>query len=204
MGSLQMGAPASVWRDIAAASSFFSFLERRYEAIHNPFRGTKAWPAGRARKDAAYPSQEEATIILYVLPPEARAAAAVMLFRGLHVGALPSLTIWDGQFKARSKGKDIAGRLPAEALAAIRDAGLDNHHPFEETTETKLADAIRKRTAKLAREGDIAAAYSAQYFWALVRCHRVPERPGYIPGIEAPGACKHSGDRSLPPGPWGG
>jgi site-specific recombinase XerD len=157
-------APASVRRDIAAASSFFAFIERRYEAIRNPFRGTKARPEGRAKKEAVYPSQEEAAVILEALPPEAQAAASVMLSRGLRVGALPSLTIWDGQFKARSKGKDIAGKLPAEALAAIRTAGLDNRRPFAKTSETKLADAIRKRTARLAEFGTIKSAYSAHDF----------------------------------------
>ena len=35
-------AVASMNRDVAAASSFFGFIERRYEAIRNPFRGTRA------------------------------------------------------------------------------------------------------------------------------------------------------------------
>ena len=155
-------APASVRRDIAAASSFFAFIERRYEAIRNPFRGTKARPEGRAKKEAAYPSFEEAALILEDLPSEAQAAVLAMLFRGLRVGALPSLTIWNGRFTARSKGKDISGAFPAEALSAIRAAGLDPRRPFAETSETKLADAIRKRTAKLAATGAIKAAYSAQ------------------------------------------
>jgi site-specific recombinase XerD len=157
-------APASVRRDIAAASSFFAFIERRYEAIRNPFRGTKARPEGRAKKEATYPSTAEVEAILEVLPSEVRAAAAVMLFRGLRVGALPSLTIWNGRFMARSKGKDISGAFPAEALAAIRAAGLDNRRPFTETSETKLADAIRKRTARLAEFGTIKTAYSAHDF----------------------------------------
>jgi integrase len=157
-------APASVRRDIAAASSLFAFIERRYEAIRNPFRGTKARPAKRAKRRAAYPSKEEASIILYSLDPEARAAASVMLFRGLRVGALPGLTIRDGRFTARSKGKDIVGEFSPEALEAIKAAGLDSRRPFEETSETKLADAIRKHTAKLSKNGDIAAAYSAHDF----------------------------------------
>jgi integrase len=43
----------------------------------------------------------------------------------------------------------------------IQAIDLDRRRPIEETTETKLADAIRKRTAKLAKEGYIAAAFSA-------------------------------------------
>ena len=88
----------------------------------------------------------------------------MILFRGLRIGALPTLSIRGGRFTARSKGKDISGELPAEALAAIRVAGLDGRRPFAETTETKLADAIRKRTAKLTTTGAITASYSAHDF----------------------------------------
>jgi integrase len=56
--------------------------------------------------------------------------------------------------------EDISGTLPAEALAAIHSAMLDSRH-FGGTTETKIADAIRKPTAKLAEAGAISAAYSA-------------------------------------------
>jgi hypothetical protein len=73
------------------------------------------------------------------------------------------MTIHRG-FKARSKGKDIAEKTPAKALAAIRTAGLDNRRSFVGTTETKLANAIRKRTAKLGDLGTIKAAYSARDF----------------------------------------
>jgi hypothetical protein len=152
-------ASASIRRDLAASSLFFAFLERCAESVHNPFRGTKTRPEKRARKTAAYPSKEEAALILNALAPEARAAASVMLFRGLQVGALPSLMIRGERFTARSKGKDIAGALPAEALAAVRASELDPRRPFAETSETKLADAIRKRTAKLAKNGSIAAVY---------------------------------------------
>lgn len=157
-------APASVNRDIAAASSFFSFIERRFEAIRNPFRGTKARPQKKAMKAAAYPTEKEAMTILAALPPLERAAAGVLLFRGLRVGALPSLTIRGDRFTAWSKGKDLAGKLPSEAFILLRAGSLDARRPFAETSETKLADAIRKRTAKLAATGAIGAAYSAHDF----------------------------------------
>ncbi|HUW39419.1 MAG TPA: site-specific integrase [Rectinemataceae bacterium] len=157
-------APASVNRDIAAGSSFFSFIERRFEVIRNPFRGTKARLEKKAKKGAAYPSEKEAMAILATLPPLVRAAATVMLFRGLRVGALPSLTIRGERFTARSKGKDISGDLPAEVFIVLRAGTIDARRPFAETTETKLADAIRKRTARLAEFGTIKAAYSAHDF----------------------------------------
>jgi site-specific recombinase XerD len=153
-------APASVRRDIAAASAFLAFLARRHDRISNPFRGSKARPKKQASRVFAYPSETEIQTILEALPPETRAAAAVMAYRGLRVGALPSLTIRAGRFAARSKGKDIAGAMPAEVLEEIKRAGLDSRQPFASTSETKLADAIRKRTAILAEDGKLAAAYS--------------------------------------------
>jgi hypothetical protein len=47
-------ATASVRRDVAACSSFFTWLERRHEGIKNPFRGTKARPALKAKKSLQY------------------------------------------------------------------------------------------------------------------------------------------------------
>jgi integrase len=46
----------------------------------------------------------------------------------------------------------------------IRAAGLDRRRPFAESSKTRLADAIRKRTARLAEFGTIKAAYSAHDF----------------------------------------
>jgi site-specific recombinase XerD len=158
-------ASASVRRDLAAASSFFTFLERRSEnRINNPFRGTKARPEKKATKEAAYPSMNEATAILGALEGETRAAAAVMLYRGLRVGALPSLAIRAGRFTARSKGKDISGELPAEALAAIRGAGLEARKPFADLSAPVLTTRIIRATTKLAETGTIATAYSAHDF----------------------------------------
>ena len=156
--------PASVRRDIAGASSFFTFLERRFDAIRNPFRGTKARPAQQTTRKAIYPSMKEATMILEGLEPRLRAAAAVMVYRGLRVGALPCLAIRADRFTARSKGKDLSGELPDEVLRAIKAAGLPLPRPFAEMTETRIADAIRKLTGRLAEDGSIGAAYSAHDF----------------------------------------
>jgi site-specific recombinase XerC len=86
--------------------------------------------------------------------------------RGLRVGALPSLTITGKKFKARSKGKDISGEiLDPELIAKIRTSGLqDLKEPFRNTTETQLADRIRKVTKKMHKAGEIAAAYSIHDF----------------------------------------
>lgn len=141
-------AAASIRRDLAAASSFFTFLERRYDEIRNPFRGSKARPEKRAKKETEVPTAGELKKILGTLDPALKAAALCMAARGLRVGALPSLTIREGRFTARSKGKDISGELPREVLEALEAAGLDSRRPFACYSETKIADRFRYYAGK--------------------------------------------------------
>jgi site-specific recombinase XerD len=157
--SLRVGdrASASVRRDLAAASSFFTWLERRHESIRNPFRGSKARPEQKAKKEIALPSEAELKIILESLPPIVRAAAVVMASRGLRVGALPGLKLRAGRFTTISKGKRLSGELPVEALVAIKKTGL-GAQPFANTSAAKLADSFRYTVEKLA--GKLAARYS--------------------------------------------
>jgi integrase len=157
-------ASASIRRDLAAASSFLTWMERRHASLRNPFRGTKARPVKATRRAAAYPTETELATILDSLAPEARAAAVVMATRGLRVGALPALDVWGNRFKTWSKGKNISGTLPEEALAAIRAACPSLKHPFDAWTDTKLQDAIRKTCIRLADAGKIDARYSAHDF----------------------------------------
>jgi len=110
-------AAASVRRDLAAASSFFTWLERRHDSIRNPFRGTKARPQARPRKAVTVPNASELAAILAELLERPRAAAAVLAARGLRVGALPGLSIQGGRFTTRCKGKDLSGELPPEGFS---------------------------------------------------------------------------------------
>ena len=84
-----------------------------------------------------------------------------MLYRGLRVGALPSLAIRAGRFTARSKGKDISGELPAVALTAIQAAGLEARKPFAALSAPVLTTRIIRATTKLAEAGTIDSAYSS-------------------------------------------
>lgn len=168
-------APASVRRDIAAASSFFSWLERRYESIRNHFRGTKARPQPRPRKPIDVLKAEDLAPTLAELPPRMRAAVVVMASRGLRVGALPGLSIRAGRFMTRSKGKDLSGELPSEALAALKGLGAK---PFADLTAAKLADAFRYATGKLFKSGKLKACYSVhdlRHFYALQEYRARPD-----------------------------
>jgi len=164
-------AAGSVRLDISGASSFFTFLSRRFDQVQNPFRGTKARPECRAAREVAFPTAREVKAILAATTaPADKAAVSIMAFRGLRVGALPSLTIKAERFAARSKGKSISGELPKEALAALDAAGVDTKKPFAADNARALAARFAYTTKKLAAAGKIEAAFSVhdlRHFFAV-------------------------------------
>jgi site-specific recombinase XerD len=158
-------AASTVRRDVAACSSFFTWLERRHEGIKNPFRGTKARPAMKTKKPLAIPNAAEVKKIIAGLPAYEAAAVTVMAFRGLRIGGLPEMEINGGRFKTRSKGKDISGELPGNALAALKAHNApDKRRPFSGITEDALARRVEYRIGKLYKAGKIKAAYSCHDF----------------------------------------
>jgi site-specific recombinase XerC len=173
--------PASIRLDTAAASSFFTFLHCRHTAIDNPFRGTKARPARKAveRRQSRTQGSESSHCRLAA---EEAAAAAVMAYRGLRAGALPTLSIAGGRFTGHSKGKDIAGELPAAAMKAIEAAGLPRRSPFAAPEGYKAANwtntlekRIAAKTRELHRAGKMKAAYSChdlRHFYAVTEYRR--------------------------------
>jgi site-specific recombinase XerD len=158
-------AAASVRRDIAACSSFFTWLERRHEGIKNPFRGTKARPAKKTEKTLAIPNAPEVKKIIAALPAFEAAAVSVMAFRGLRIGGLPGMEITGERFKTHSKGKDISGELPGNVLTAIKAANApDKRRPFSGITQEALARRIEYHIGKLHNAGKIKAVYSCHDF----------------------------------------
>jgi integrase len=156
--------------DVSAASSFFTWLERRHAGIKNPFRGTKARPAKKAVKKIAIPSAEESEAIIRELPPDLAAAAAIMAYRGLRAGMLPTLSIAGDRFFGHSKGKDIAGELPALALGAVKAAALPLRGPFAGVKANTLEKRIARAIKKLHEAGKVQAPYSChdlRHFYAI-------------------------------------
>jgi len=154
-------AGGSVRVDVAGASSFFTYLERRFEQIRNPFRGTKARPENLPVRKLAYPTGKEVETVLAAVSDRADFAAfSILAHRGLRVGILASLSIKGTRFIGRSKGKSISGELPQEALAAIAAAGLDLKAPFKDDNARALAARFRYITERLAVAGRISAVFS--------------------------------------------
>jgi integrase len=162
--------PATVRLTTAAASSFFTWIHRRHNAIDNPFRGSNARPGRKPVKRIEIPSAAEIETIIRKLPADLAAAVSVMAYRGLRAGALPSLSITGGRFTGHSKGKSITGELPAAALDIIKAAALPLRGPFAGILPNTLEKRIARAIEKLCKIGEVKAPYSAhdlRHFYAV-------------------------------------
>jgi site-specific recombinase XerD len=162
--SLRGRAPASIRRDAASCSSFFTFIERRHSSIHNPFRGTRARPKRSAKKELQVPDSAEVKTIIDAIKQPLSAAVSVMAYRGLRVGTLENLSIRGNSFFSRSKGKDISGAVPEAVLTAIKDANLPLYKPFEKVKTTVIENEVIRKTKKLTAAGEIRHPYSCHDF----------------------------------------
>jgi len=70
---------------VSAFSSFFSFLERRFDEIRNPFRGSRARPAA-TWTEAVIPNAAEIQTLQAAAEPALAAELAVAIETGLRVG----------------------------------------------------------------------------------------------------------------------
>jgi site-specific recombinase XerC len=159
-------AAASVRRDIAAVSAFYTWLERYHASVKNPVRGTRIRPPNENKKKTVIPTAKEYKAIMSGVPPVERAILAALALRGLRAGALPTLEKKGEKYHGKSKGKILtegqaAGiTLPAAVLDAIQAAGLDIKKPFSWITANAIERRINYRIGKLFKAGAIAAPYS--------------------------------------------
>jgi integrase len=158
------GSPKAVRLTIAAISSFYSFLERRYTAVKNPIRGTKARPQDKTIKPTEIPTDEEMQIIIDSLPENEKLAVYIMAYRGLRVGALNRLKVWGNSFSSVSKGKEIFGEFSDDIMAMLKKSPLNNKSPFGDYSTGALKVRIIRATQKLHKQGIINAPYSAHDF----------------------------------------
>jgi integrase len=163
-------AAASVRRDVAAVSAFYTWLERYHAAVKNPVRGTRIRPPNENKKETVIPTPAEYRIIIDALPPLEKAIVVTLAVRGLRAGALPTLELKAGKYHGKSKGKPLkenntAGiTLPREALSIIRATALDIKKPFAWITANAIERRINYHIGKLYQAGKIKAAYSCHDF----------------------------------------
>jgi site-specific recombinase XerD len=151
----------SIRRDIAAVSGFYTYLERRFPTVKNPFKGSRAVPPEQAKKIPEIPTPEEVDLLILSVPPKDKALFSVMAMRGLRAGALPGLQLIGNRFITTSKGKQIQGLMPRDALDNIELAGLDMSRPFKDLTANAIEKRVRYFTGKLYKKGALNHQYSA-------------------------------------------
>lgn len=179
MRAEQMAA-ATIRRNAAAMSSFFTFIDRRTNgAIRNPFAGTKALPQKEPTKqieteilttNLALFAKDINTIIDNETDIVLKAIIVCMARRGLRAGAFEHLSIHGGRFFTLSKGKRIDGVMPSECIDAIKAARLKLHEPFTQWASAKISAAFEYHIAKLYKAGKISYKYSChdlRHFYAL-------------------------------------
>lgn len=171
---------ATIRRNAAAMSSFFTFVDRRTGGtVRNPFAGTRALPKLSSVKrieneipveNLALFARDIQTIIDNEQDATLKAIIVCMARRGLRAGAFEKMSIHGGKFFTVSKGKRIDGKLPDECLDAIKDAGLKFNEPFKSYTSAKVSSSFEYHISKLYKAGKISYRYSChdlRHFYAL-------------------------------------
>ena len=154
------GSPSSIRLWIAAASSFFTFLDRETEGrIRNPFLGTKIRPI-RASAIPQIPTASEAETIISAAERDLKAACIAVIEHGFRVGALPTIQIWGIRYQGISKGKQVSGTLTERTRNAITEAGLDPRAPWLGTKEDSLRNRFQYLCKKLHVQGRLHTSYS--------------------------------------------
>jgi integrase len=147
-----------IWKNF---TGYDTWLERRHDELHNPFRSTRARPMSKASRRLAVSSNAEIRLPEQGAKPELRAVIVVMSQAGLRVGGLPGLSITGERWRTTSKGKDQGGKIPDEVRKAITKAGLPLRSPFKAFTADSIAKSYEYLAKKLHAAGKLHACYSA-------------------------------------------
>ena len=152
---------ATIRATISSCSTFFSFLERRYMVIKNPFRGTRTRPPIRAKKQVLIPTEKELKIIIDNISNSIiRMAIVFIRDTGIRVGALDTLRIKNNKYYAYSKGKDISGSVSKSLITKIKNAGLDSSEPFKNKNSEVVRVTFATTCKRMHERGLIKESYS--------------------------------------------
>jgi site-specific recombinase XerC len=169
----------SIRERIAAASSFFSFLERHDIISKNYFKGCRRPPRPFETKDSGeVPDEIDLGIIEQNLQEELNcdgrgsagkrkqarillAVITIIKYHALRCGALPSFTIdKTGRYRTESKGKEVKGKLSGDAAATLKTLGFDKSKPFKDLKVNSIQKGFERFCKRLYAEGKINTVYS--------------------------------------------
>ena len=146
---------------VSSCSSFFSFLERRYPFIKNPFRGTKTRPPVKNKKRLEVPTKKEIELIIKdISDPLIKAAIIFIMECGVRVGALPKLEIRNNKYYSYSKGKEISWKVTDKVIKLLKQNNLSFNNPFKNKSSEVIRNIFYRSSKRLYEQGKIKAAYS--------------------------------------------
>lgn len=146
---------------VSSCSSFFSFLERRYPFIKNPFRGTKTRPPVKNKKRLEVPTKKEIELIIKdICDPLVKTAVIFIQECGVRVGALPKLEIKNNKYYSYSKGKEISWKVTDKAIKELKKNKLDIETPFKNKSSEVIRNVFYRSSKRLYEQGKIKASYS--------------------------------------------
>ncbi|CCG56167.1 integrase domain protein SAM domain protein [Brachyspira pilosicoli WesB] len=146
---------------VSSCSSFFSFLERRYPFIKNPFRGTKTRPPVKNKKRLEVPTKKEIELIIKdISDPLIKMAIIFIMECGVRVGALSKLEIKNNKYYSYSKGKEISWKVTDKAIKELKKNKLDIETPFKNKSSEVIRNVFYRSSKRLYEQGKIKASYS--------------------------------------------
>lgn len=146
---------------VSSCSSFFSFLERRYPFIKNPFRGTKTRPPVKNKKRLEVPTKKEIELIIKdICDPLVKTAVIFIQECGVRVGALSKLEIKNNKYYSYSKGKEISWKVTDKAIKELKKNKLDIETPFKNKNSEVIRNVFYRSSKRLYEQGKIKASYS--------------------------------------------
>ncbi|ELV06291.1 integrase domain-containing protein SAM domain-containing protein, partial [Brachyspira hampsonii 30599] len=146
---------------VSSCSSFFSFLERRYPFMKNPFRGTKTRPPVKNKKRLEVPTKKEIELIIKdIADPLIKVAIIFIMECGVRVGALPKLEIRNNKYYSYSKGKEISWKVTDKVIKLLKQNNLSFNCPFKNKSSEVIRNIFYRSSKRLYNQGKIKAAYS--------------------------------------------
>ena len=153
---------------VSSCSSFFSFLERRYPFMKNPFRGTKTRPPVKNKKRLEVPTKKEIELIIKdISDPLIKVSIIFIMECGVRVGALPKLEIRNNpagehsfKYYSYSKGKEISWKVTEKVIKLLKQNNLSFNNPFKNKSSEVIRNIFYRSSKRLYNQGKIKAAYS--------------------------------------------
>ncbi|MDA0010672.1 tyrosine-type recombinase/integrase, partial [Brachyspira hyodysenteriae] len=146
---------------VSSCSSFFSFLERRYPFMKNPFRGTKTRPPVKNKKRLEVPTKKEIELIIKdIADPIIKVAIIFIMECGVRVGALPKLEIRNNKYYSYSKGKEISWKVTEKVIKLLKQNNISFNNPFKNKSSEVIRNIFYRSSKRLYNQGKIKAAYS--------------------------------------------